>query len=55
MISAVKQIAPHTYSIEIEKVINYDTLPTVLDAALQDFSIKKKYVVSIKLASLKTM
>jgi hypothetical protein len=48
LIFPVEQVSENTHRIEIEKCINYDTLPTVLDAALKDFNIDQKYMVSIE-------
>jgi len=47
MIGAVQRTKENTHRIVIERSINYDTLPTVLDAALKDYGIEEEYMVSI--------
>ena len=47
MISAVQQFSANKYHITIERAIDYDTLPMVLDVALKDFDIEQEYMVSI--------
>ncbi len=48
MVFPVEQIFENTHRTEIEKEINYDTLPTVLDTALKNFGIERAYIVSIR-------
>ncbi len=48
MVFPVEQISENTHRIEIEREINYDTLPMVLDAALKDFEIAEEYMVFVK-------
>lgn len=47
MIGSVQQFSKNKYHITIEKAINYDTLPAVLDAALKGFENEQEYMVSI--------
>ena len=47
MIGAVQLIDENMHRIVIERAINYDTLPAVLDASLQDYEIEEEYMVSI--------
>jgi len=47
LIGAVQQFEENTHRIVIERAIDYDTLPSVLDASLKDFEIEAEYMVSI--------
>ena len=48
MIPPVEQIASNQFSLKLDKAINYDTLPFLLNQAFSDFSIPTNYEVTIK-------
>lgn len=47
-IEAVAQSGSHVFSIRVEEYVDYDKLPALIDRALTDFDLPKKYEVALK-------
>ena len=47
-IEAVEQEESNIFSIRVEEYVDYDQLPTLIDRALTDFDLPKKYEVALK-------
>ena len=47
-IEAVEQSGPYVFSIRVEEYVDYDKLPALIDKALTDFGLPKKYEVALK-------
>lgn len=48
LIPPVTNIEPHNYNVTLDKKLNYDTLPYLLDIALKDYNLPSKYQVAVK-------
>ena len=47
-IEAVERKGPNTFSIRVDEYVDYDKLPAIMEQALTDFNLPKKYNVALK-------